>query len=43
VAVRLRLPLAEVWEELQAQVWQLAEKSGRKIRHGILGKAVVSG
>jgi hypothetical protein len=30
------LPLAEMWEELQARVEQLAGEAGRKILHGIL-------
>jgi transposase-like protein len=36
LAVRLPLPLVEVWEELQARVEQLAGEAGLKILHGIL-------
>jgi transposase-like protein len=36
VAVRLPLPLAEVWEQLQAEVERLAGEAGLRIVHGIL-------
>jgi len=36
LAVRLRLPLAEVWEELQAEVERLAGETGLKILRAIL-------
>jgi putative transposase len=36
LAVRLPLPLVEVWEELQARVEQLAGEAGVKILQGIL-------
>lgn len=36
LAVRLPLPLVEVWEELQARVEQLAGEAGLKILQGIL-------
>ena len=36
LALRLPLPLVEVWEELQAEVERLAGEAGRKILHGIL-------
>jgi transposase-like protein len=40
LAVRLPLPLVEVWEELQARVEQLAGEAGLKILHGILEEEV---
>jgi hypothetical protein len=40
LAVRLPLPLVEVWEELQAEVEQLAGEAGLKIPHGILEEEV---
>ncbi len=36
VVVRLPLPLAEVWEQLQAEVERLAGEAGLRIVHGIL-------
>ena len=36
LAVRLPLPLAEVWEELQAEVERLSGEVGLKILHAIL-------
>ena len=40
VAVRLPLPLAEVWEELQAEVERLAGQAGLRILQGILEEEV---
>ena len=40
LAVRLPLPLVEVWEELQAEVERLAGEAGLKILHGILEEEV---
>jgi transposase-like protein len=40
LAVWLPLPLAEVWEELQAEVERLAGEAGLKILHGILEEEV---
>jgi len=40
LALRLPLPLVEVWEELQARVEQLAGEAGLKILHGILEEEV---
>lgn len=40
LAVRLPLPLVDMWEELQAQVEQLAGEAGLKILHGILEEEV---
>ena len=34
--VRMPLPLAEVWEELQAEVERLSAEAGLKILHAIL-------
>ncbi len=36
LAMRLPLPLVEVWEELQARIEQLAGEAGLRILHGIL-------
>jgi transposase-like protein len=40
LALRLPLPLVEVWEELQARVEQLAGEAGLRILHGILEEEV---
>jgi transposase-like protein len=40
LAVRLPLPLVEVWEELQARVEELAGEAGLQILHGILEEEV---
>jgi len=40
LAVRLALPLVEVWEELQARVEQLAGEAGLRILQGILEEEV---
>ena len=40
LVVRLPLPLAEVWEELQAEVEQLVGEAGLRILHGILDEEV---
>jgi transposase-like protein len=40
VAVHLPLPLAEVWEQLQAEVERLAGEAGLRIVHGILEEEV---
>jgi transposase-like protein len=40
LAVRLPLPLVEVWEELQVRVEQLAGEAGLQILHGILEEEV---
>lgn len=40
LAVRLPLPLVEVWEELQAEVERLAGEAGLRIVHGILEEEV---
>ena len=41
VAVRLPLPLAEVWEQLQAEVERLAGEAGLRIVQGILEEEVI--
>ena len=41
VAVRLPLPLAELWEQLQAEVERLAGQAGLRIVHGILEEEVI--
>jgi len=40
LAVRMPLPLVEVWEQLQARVEQLAGEAGLQILHGILEEEV---
>lgn len=40
VAVHLPLPLAEMWEQLQAEVERLAGEAGLRIVHGILEEEV---
>lgn len=40
LAVRLPLPLVEVWEELQAEVERLTGEAGLQILHAILEEEV---